>query len=128
MSELLDKVIELASYHAAGRREPADTWFTRMVHERIKGHRLKEAAPDLPHIHLTDEAVEVVAVCWSLSELSKFAGWHHKKNPKYPDEPLILFEGFGHPCFLVDGNNRINKWMLENDQDRHPVLIVKPRA
>ena len=127
MSALLDKVIELAAYHADRKKEMVETWFTRMLHERIKGHRLKAPSTDLPRVQLTDEAVEVVATHRPLSELSKFDRWHKEESVDGPGEPLILFEGFGQPCHLIDGTSRINKWVSEGDQGPHPVLIVKRR-
>lgn len=51
---------------------------------------------------------------------------HHKgTEPKRTDCPIILLD-YDYHMYMIDGRNRVNKWLEQGDTDKHRCLVVKP--
>lgn len=63
---------------------------------------------------------------WTIRDLESLLLPEHKteKEPYDPDLPIIVVEYEGDQC-LIDGRRRINKWIRENNKERHLVYVLK---
>ncbi len=63
---------------------------------------------------------------WTTLELSEPRRGHNRTTPSYSGQPIILvfIKGEVIPG-LIDGTNRINRWIVEENNDEHDVNIHK---
>jgi hypothetical protein len=125
---LLEEVRASLAAHAARTGETIDRFFTRQVHERVRGQRLpaKQTVPGWPNIRLVDGLVVVHAEQWPLEALDFKPPWHlHVVSSSHHQSPVV-FRGWGYKC-LVDGQSRVNIWNQSRQLGPYRMLVVEPR-
>src|SRR5947209_2064984 len=106
---LLQELIAVLKPQA--QQEAHDVFFTRQLHERVCGLRLKKPISGWTNVRLVDGQVSVVEEFWSLERLLKFQPWHNRTDPRKQDVPLVIFRGWRVQA-LIDGQTRVNHWQL----------------
>ena len=59
----------------------------------------------------------------SMDRIKDFERKHNRASPRQFDGPLVAAE-FRACQFLIDGTNRVNRWLLERSSREHEVLII----
>jgi len=68
----------------------------------------REQLPEAPI--LAEATLTVSQRTLTLDDLRAIKPWHERRNPKYPDGPLVLAE-MGRRTVLIDGANRRNHYL-----------------
>ncbi len=124
LRNLLEEVIKLLSWHVSPGGETVDTFFTRQLHERIRGKPLDKPEAGLEWVKLIPEGVRVLEESWSLDRLMEFSQFHERSEPVAAGSPLIVYR-HGVSCYLIDGQNRVNRWRQNMVRGPHRVLVVE---
>lgn len=85
---------------------------------------VREYVPAARDVRLGEENCSIREESWTNDQLAQVARRHSRANPKHEAGPLlvVVYNGVG---YLVDGNNRVNKWIAQQDIGFHPVLIIE---
>ena len=84
----------------------------------------QEAAPKAKAIRLSEASCRIASETWSTEQLSLLRRRHDRANPKDEACPILLVHWRGNH-YLIDGGNRINKWVNENHEGGHAVLVIR---
>jgi hypothetical protein len=76
---------------------------------------------------LDQASCEVLCESWPLSRLFGLTRRHLVSAPRAEHTEIIVLAYRG-TYFLLDGNNRLNKWAGEDRRGDHQVLIVKLKS
>jgi hypothetical protein len=82
-----------------------------------------EAAPKAKAIRLSNANCRIASESWSTEKLSGLYRRHDRANPKDEACPILLVRWRSNH-YLIDGANRINKWLKENKEGEHAVLVI----
>ena len=120
MSDLWKRIEAIFEWHQKPEKDTSSIQaLNRLAQEQVQSHDLPPLAP------LTDKtSFSVLAASWPINELAKLPRRHARTKPAYDAGPVVVLQHYGY--WLLDGNNRINKWISENSTIPHEVLIVKP--
>jgi hypothetical protein len=61
----------------------------------------------------------------SVDELRRLRRHHDRPFPKRTYEPIVLLS-FASELFIVDGHNRVNKWLAESRVTPRKAIIIEP--
>ena len=62
----------------------------------------------------------------SLDDLKRLKRYHTRANPLLNGDPIIVLL-YGEDRYVIDGNNRVNKWVNDEDPTPRRALIVKTK-
>lgn len=121
VKDALDQVIWellyclLRHHQKIGRDASASDVLDRLFHEYV---------PQAQHVRLTEENCHARMEAWFTDKLARVKRKHDGKEPRHENCPVVVLSYEG--CdYLIDGNNRVNKWVEDNSQVSHNVVIVK---
>ena len=63
----------------------------------------------------------------SLDDLRQLKRYHDKDRPLREDDPIVVLVYQGQR-FVIDGNQRVNKWLKEGSTERRSALIIEPNG
>jgi len=108
------EAINAMSYHTKESDEGAEHSLIRNINEYFEKEFVKFPIR---------ENTNIICEKWNTECFCDISFKHDKTKPKCFDGSVILFENFG-KYFVVDGNNRINFWCRQKNNDEHSVLII----
>lgn len=109
--ELRRELFSLIAWHMHGKDRCGCEALTRLV---VKGAKMA----------IRSDRITVSERAFKLKELQKIRGPHHSRaNPIDEKAPLILFS-HRRKLYVIDGQNRINKWEAEGNKGPFQALVV----
>jgi hypothetical protein len=83
------------------------------------------------HFHLPDDYITLhncaIRREWlTPQQLSHFTRGHPRSAPKRVSGPLVVVEYQGE-TYMLDGTNRINRWLADGDREPHETVILTPQ-
>jgi hypothetical protein len=87
----------------------------RLVHEAI---------PETWRLRFNVTNCIIRECSWSTAALDTLERRHSKDAPRQEEAPIIAFVYEGR-ARLIDGNNRVNKWVRERNANNHTVLLIE---
>ncbi|HEY2786344.1 MAG TPA: hypothetical protein VGJ05_15360 [Fimbriiglobus sp.] len=84
---------------------------------------LHEAAPEASSIRLSEANCRIVLESWLMKKLAGLRRRHDRATPKDEGCPILVVCWRGKQ-YLIDGGNRINKWVKEKNEGSHAVLVM----
>ena len=119
MSEILDKTLDCLRSHLHGEwgdRSPLDV-FNRLLAKNIK----PPGWTSNTHANVLRDQIASRKEPWTTVALSQLARGHNDPTGKDVPWPIILAEYEG--LRVLDGNHRINRWVMLNDPREHNTHI-----
>ncbi len=120
MDEILDQTLHCLRMHFHpewGDREPIDV-LNRLLAKNVK----PEGWTAFTHLKLRPHQITSRREKWTTDELAKLERGHGDPSGKDFDCPIIVVQ-YGSKRRLLDGNHRINRWLLARDTSLHDVNI-----
>jgi hypothetical protein len=74
--------------------------------------------------HLSPESCHIFKRTLTREHLHALSRKHDKSEPYRIDGTIILFR-HGNTDHVIDGNNRVNHWLAEDDQSDHAAIVVE---
>jgi len=74
------------------------------------------------HLDIQQDQIASRQEQWPTSDLARLRRSHDRQSPLSSDAPIVLAEYMG-VVHLLDGHNRINRWVSEGDNRTHLVNI-----
>ena len=114
------------------RRKPAHDWIDTLNRLWRKNRFVMSMDGmlklDEPPPVLTREMLDVSRESWPLERLAPLVhvDSHDRARPKRDERPILLLEWRGRH-FLIDGINRINRRVRENQAGPHEVIVIHGR-
>ena len=116
-------------------RSPDDLW--RLAYSSLEHHRkakdhsanavlnrlVNERFPSGPRLELNETTCVVSEHEYSTRELESFEKWHDRDTPARDGGSIVIVECRGRHL-LIDGNNRVNRWIQENSSDLHNAIVI----
>ena len=90
----------------------------RLVNERFNG---------LPALELNTRTCSIREDVWATECLRALEPKHARADPKRDGGVIIVVECRGRKL-LVDGNNRVNRWLREGSRASHRLLVIEYRG
>ena len=118
--EILDETLAWLQGHFIprwGDREYFDP-FNRLLAKAIRAPGWKDG----DHMDVTPDQITSRRETRTTSELGNFTRGHERRKPARQECPIIVAEYQGVE-YLLDGNNRINLWIDQEDTREHPVNV-----
>jgi|GEM_PF-1982489 len=121
MDETVWQIIDqLLAFHQRPGRDftPIDALnrlFARHVrHQRLRG---------MPRL---DRSTCVATLeSWTVEDLKRLVRWHGRARPRFESYPIVVVR-CGDRFFVLDGNNRTNKWIAEKRNGYCDVIVIRP--
>jgi len=98
----------------ASSREQTISEVNRLLAKWING---------LPPNYLNETNCAIRREWLPTEELLKFTRGHSRNNPRKTDGPLLVAEYRG-TSYMLDGTNRINRWLQDGNAEKHEVIIL----
>ena len=111
---LWDRTEELLRYHQKKSDPTPVDALNRLFHE---------AASKARSIRLSKANCRVMSESWSTGRLAGLYRRHDQANPDHEECPVLVV-CWREKHYLIDGANRINKWVKEQNEDSHAVLVI----
>jgi hypothetical protein len=93
---------------------------------RIAMKCLKQAGV-VPDVEVFDASTcDVTKVLVARSELAKLVRYHDRTTPTDRTSPIVIVRAGGTDV-VVEGNNRVNKWVAEDSGTSSPALVITLR-
>jgi hypothetical protein len=70
---------------------------------------------------------EIASIFFEANDLPQLIRYHDRTQPTERTTPLIIVR-LGDAQIVVEGNNRVNKWVLERDSTPRHALVITPRS
>jgi hypothetical protein len=82
-----------------------------------------EAAPDAKSIRLSEMNCGIVSESWTTKMLAGLHRRHVRATPSVEGCSILVVRW---QCnqYLIDGSNRVNKWVNESNASNHDVLVI----
>jgi hypothetical protein len=116
-------------------RSADDLWqivYARLEHPRkAKDHSanavlnrlVNERFPSGPPLELNQTTCSIGEHEYSTRELEAFERWHKRDTPASDAGSIVVAQCRGR-SFVIDGNNRVNRWIRENSRDLHRAIVI----
>ncbi len=119
--DIPEVVWSLLCYHGEGNDTPEQTLNRLFQRNWRRCH--PNLCDDLPSLRA--EMLIAREELWTTDDLGRLDRLHFRSNPRGPDDlPIIVVLYKGVYC-LIDGHTRINKWVAERNDEKHPVYVLK---
>ena len=115
----------------------------KQVYAAFKAHQIPDVdrTPQMAMDRITAKCIGLSSDCWvsfsqdncnvyevvlSLDDLKKLTCYHTRSIPLINGDPIILLL-YGGDRYVIDGNNRVNKWVKEEDPTPRRALFLKSK-
>jgi hypothetical protein len=112
---------EALAYHQKPGRDLTPTDALNRLFSRHVRHQGLRGMP-----RLCRETCSATCEAWTADELRSLVRWHCRARPRFEHYPIVVAR-CGNRAFVLDGNNRTSKWVAENSQWHHAVIVIRPR-
>lgn len=114
---VIDQVL---TYHQKPGRDltPTDA-LNRLFARHVRRERLR----GMPQLDRT--TCSVTCEARTASDLRSFVRWHGRARPRFESYPIVVARCDSR-FFVLDGNNRTNKWIAEASPERRSVIVIRP--
>jgi hypothetical protein len=117
-------------------RSADDLW--RLVYSSLEHHRkakdpsahavlnrlVNERFPSGPRLELNDTTCAIGEHEYSTRELEGFERWHKRDTPASDGGSIVVAQCRGRNL-VIDGNNRVNRWIRESSRDLHHAIVIR---
>lgn len=121
MSDLWGEVYSAFEFHRRGPDHPPDpsaqAALNRIAAKCLKREGAQSYDPSNCDIH------REILTYQQLTELRRH---HARKNPARDCEPIVVIH-FAGERWVVEGNNRVNKWLVDGSARPRSAIVITPR-
>jgi hypothetical protein len=112
---LWEEVNHMLSFHQKKNDPTPMDALNRLFHE---------AAPGSKSVRLHEDNCRISTDTRTTKELSLLKRRHKEADPDDESCPVLLVK-YNTYDFLIDGCNRVNKWVKENNLDDHNAIVIE---
>ena len=93
--------------------ESARQCLNRLVRERIANKALE----------VNEKTAVIQKDLWPTENLRILKRWHERTNNIDDPRPIVVVQ-YRDEMLLIDGNNRVNRWLSDSQISEHSVLLI----
>ena len=120
-NKMIKDVKRLLKWHADFKGETVDQTLYRLFDEHGVKRRM-----DFPALKFV--TMKIRREVWNTDQLEKLVEKHHRiegLDEEHELRPIVAVQ-YEDVFYLIDGNNRVNKWIDEGNTKPHKVYILEP--
>ena len=84
---------------------------------------LRKWVHDLPQNYFNEENSTIRCEWLTTKELTIFTRGHDRATPRRTNGPILVAEYRG-TSYMLDGTNRINRWLKDGSAEKHEAIIL----
>ena len=105
----------LQHHQKKGRDNSPNDVLNRLFHEYV---------PQAKQFRLNEQNCYLSMEVWSTTDLANVTRRHDRREPREENCPVVVLL-YGTQSYMIDGNNRVNRWVTNNKSSHHNVVVVR---